>query len=340
MKHRKKLLYIGNKLAEHGKSPTSADSLPTSLEREGFKVIVASSKKNKIFRLVDMALVTYKNRKKIDLVIIDTYSTWNFYYAVIIATICRHYKLPYIPILHGGNLPIRLKKNKKQCRKLFCGAKTNVAPSKYLLEIFKEEGYNNLTHIPNTLDIENYQFLLRKSVKPKLLWVRSFAEIYNPLLALEIVEILKKQNIEVELCMVGPEKDGALIRCKEVANELNLPIKFTGLLKKKEWVAISTEYNIFINTTNFDNMPLSVMEAMALGLPVISTNVGGMSFLIDSGITGFLVPSNNPNAFVEVIQDLCKHSIKAEKISQKARFKMEDLDWKIVKKPWIDLLES
>ena len=84
MKHRKRLLYIGNKLAQHGKSPTTADLLPSLLEREGFQVIVASSKKNKLLRLFDMMRVTYQNRKKIDLVIIDTYSTWNFYYAVII----------------------------------------------------------------------------------------------------------------------------------------------------------------------------------------------------------------------------------------------------------------
>ena len=339
MKHRKRLLYIGNKLAEHGISPTTADLLPPFLEKEGYWVIVASSKRNKLLRLFDMMLVTYKNRKKIDLVIIDTYSTSNFYYAVIVAAICRHYKLPYIPILHGGNLPSRLEKNKTLSQKLFKGAKVNVAPSRYIMEIFKTEGYHNLIYIPNTIMIKNYPFLRRKSIKAKLLWVRSFAEIYNPLMALEIVEILKKQGVEVELCMVGPEKDGTLQRCKKVVGELNLPVIFTGILKKEEWISLSKDFDIFINTTNFDNMPVSVIEAMTLGLPVISTNVGGMPFLIDSGINGVLMPPKDPQSFVEAIKDLCANPSKTENISCNARSSMEQFDWEKVKKHWIELFD-
>lgn len=339
MSNKKRILYIGNKLAKHGKSPTTADSLPLSLEREGYEVIVASDKLNVIFRFFDMVLVTLRNRRKIDLVIIDTYSTWNFYYSVIIARICRLYKLPYIPILHGGNLPNRLKNSKMLSQRLFKGAKTNVAPSRYLMELFEKEGFQNITYIPNSIAIKDYPFLIRKSVKAKLLWVRSFAEIYNPLMALEIVEILKKQDIEVELCMIGPEKDGALRRCKEVVKKLNLPVTFTGILKKEEWIALSSKYDIFINTTNFDNMPVSVMEAMALGLPVISTNVGGMPFLIDSGLDGILKPANDPRSFVEAIKDLCQNNSKTEKISRNARVKMETFDWEQVKKYWVQTID-
>lgn len=339
MKHRKRLLYIGNKLAEHGNSPTTADTLPFFLENEGYNVIVASSKQNKILRLIDMMLVTIKNRNKIDVVLIDTYSTWNFYYAVLIAAICRQFQLPYIPILHGGNLPSRLKKNKKLSRKLFNGARTNVAPSKFLKKLFEDQGFHNITHIPNTLVLRNYPFQLRKHIKPKLLWVRSFAEIYNPLLALEIVEVLRSRGVEVELCMVGPEKDGARRNCEEVVKKLNLPITFTGILKKEEWIAFATEYDIFINTTNFDNMPVSVMEAMALGFPVVSTNVGGIPFLIDSEIDGVLVSPNNSQAFVGAILDLCENPAKTEKISRNARSKIEDFDWGKLKNQWFELFD-
>ena len=279
----KKILYIGNKLAAHGKPPTAIDTVPTKLREEGYSVETASSKKNKILRLSDMVFSTFKSRKKVNLVLIDTYSTQNFYYAVIIGAMCRFFKIPYIPILHGGNLPHRLEKSKITCKQLFNGAYTNVAPSAYLVEKFRAKGYENLTYIPNTIEIQNYPFKLRQEIKAKLLWVRSFSEIYNPLLALQIVELLKKEGLEVELCMVGPEKDGSLQRCKSVAQELNLPITFPGILKKEEWIDLSKDYDIFINTTNFDNMPVSVMEAMALGLPVVSTNVGGLPYLIEDG---------------------------------------------------------
>ena len=80
--------------------------------------------------------------------------------------------------------------------------------------------------------------------------------------------------------MVGPDKDGSLEKTKQYAKEKGVlhRVRFTGGLSKTEWIELSKDYNIFINTTNVDNTPVSVMEAMALGFPVISTNVGGVPF--------------------------------------------------------------
>lgn len=337
MKHKNRIIYIGNKLSNSGSTATSIETLGSFLVDDGYSVITSSSKKNKFLRILDMLITVIKYRNEASIVLIDTYSTQNFYYAVVVARLCRFLKLSYVPILRGGNLPHRLKSSEALSRKLFSGAETNVVPSEYLMESFKNSGFHNLTYIPNTIALENYPFQLRKRIKPKLLWVRSFAEIYNPLMALEIVENLKKQNIEVELCMVGPEKDGSLKNCKKVAEELNLPITFTGILKKEEWIALSKKYDIFINTTNFDNMPVSVMEAMALGLPVISTDVGGVPFLIESDADGVLVPPNNPNVFIDSIKYLCENPSKAEQLTLNARAKIENFDWQVVKKQWFEL---
>ena len=340
MRPRKSLLYIGNKLAVHGKNPTAIDELSTKLEAEGYAVITASSKQDKIFRLLDMVFTTVQNRNRVELVLIDTYSTQNFYFAVIIAALCRFFKLPYIPTLHGGNLPSRLKKNKRLSKALFGRALMNIAPSKFMMGQFQNAGFQNITYIPNTLKIENYPFQLRASITPKLLWVRSFSEIYNPLLALEIVEILKKNGIDASLCMVGPDKDGSMQHCKKIAAELKLPINFTGMMRKEEWIALSKDFDIFISTTNYDNMPVSIMEAMALGMPVISTNVGGMPFLIENGTDGILVPANSPDSFVQAIEELCANPLKVQNITKNARVKMENLDWEKVKHKWIKLLRE
>lgn len=338
MHPRKNLLYIGNKLAAHGKPPAAIDSLSVKLEQEGYCVITASSKQNKIFRMLDMALAIIQNRNRVSLVLIDTYSTQNFYYAVITGILCRFFKLAYIPILHGGNLPNRLKNSKNLSNTLFGKAITNVAPSYYMKQQFQEAGFHNITYIPNAIEIENYSFKHRESITPKLLWVRSFSEIYNPLLALEVLEILKKKGVDASLCMVGPDKDGSLEICKRKATELNLAVTFTGMLQKDEWIALSKNYDIFINTTNFDNMPVSVMEAMALGLSVISTNVGGLPFLIENEVDGFLLPPNNPEAFVKAIEYLCTNPLKAQGITKNARTKMEGFDWEKAKHSWIKLL--
>jgi|TARA_R100000479_G_scaffold33554_3_gene14177 glycosyltransferase involved in cell wall biosynthesis len=341
MKRKHNILYIGNKLSKKGATVTSIETLGAFLQREGYQVITVSSKKNKVLRLLDMMWNTLCYSKRTSIVLIDTYSTTNFLYAVIIGSICRTLGLPYIPILRGGNLPSRLQKSSKQSNKLFGNAMTNVAPSHYLLEAFKKEGYTNLTYIPNTIEIEKYSFLFRKNIKPKLLWVRSFSEIYNPMLALYVVEgLLKNGHTNTELCMVGPDKDGSMETCKAYAKQKNLPVTFTGGLAKKEWLQLSKDYDIFINTTHVDNTPVSVIEAMALGLPVISTHVGGIPYLLTHDETGVLVPPNSVANFVTAIERILQNPEETTAIAIKARKTVEKFDWEEVKKQWITVLQK
>ena len=153
-------------------------------------------------------------------------------------------------------------------------------------------------------------------------------------MAVEVLSLLIKKYPEAQLTMVGPDKDGSLERCKEYALSHNLPVTFTGKLSKDEWVKYSEESDIFINTTNFDNTPVSVIEAMALGLPVISTNVGGMPFLIENNKEGVLVEPNRPEMFVNAILKLLKSQKEANLIILKARDKVKTFDWSIVKELW------
>ena len=132
------ILYIGNKLEHNSsKNVSTIQILGSALEGEGFHVIYASSKSNKLQRLCDMIWTCLKARKKADYVLIDTYSTQNFYYALIISQICRLFKLDYIPILHGGNLEKRLKENPKFSQLIFSHAKwKNVQSFAIKLNIF------------------------------------------------------------------------------------------------------------------------------------------------------------------------------------------------------------
>lgn len=336
----KRILYIGNRLAQKGMTVTSIETLGNFLKAEGYDMRFASSVKNKFFRMLDMLWTTIRQSGKTSIVLIDTYSTQNFHYAVAVGNLCRLLRVPYIPILRGGNLPERLRRSPSQAYKLFHGAKQNVAPSAFLMEHFKDEGYNNLVYIPNTIDLDKYPFKLREQCTAKLLWVRSFADIYNPMLALKLVEALIQKGIETSLCMVGPDKDGSMIRCKEYAEKHALPVVFTGKLDKPDWIAMAAEFDIFINTTNFDNTPVSVIEAMALGLPVISTDVGGIPYLLEHEKDALLVPPEDVGAFVHYVESLLQNPSKGRELAQQARSKVENFDWAVVKHQWASLLNE
>ena len=84
----KNLLYIGNKLSEHGYTSTSIETLGVFLEGEGFQVYYASSKKSKVMRMLEMITKTFKYSKKVDYVLIDTYSTSNWLNLTLVLAIC------------------------------------------------------------------------------------------------------------------------------------------------------------------------------------------------------------------------------------------------------------
>lgn len=334
-----KLLYIGNKLQHKGFSPTTIDTLSLQLIQEGYAVKSFSDKKNLILRILDMCFGVIKNLDA-KLVLIDTYSTTAFWYVVVVSTLCNLFKIKYVLYLHGGKLPYRLDKTPRISKYIFSKSYVNIVPSGYLKHEFEQRGFTNLLLIPNTIEIKNYSFKIRKPVVPKILWVRSFVDIYNPLLAVDVLVILNKLYPNAELCMVGPDKDGSFEKTKQYAIQNNVNVIFTGKLSKKEWVKLSEDFNVFLNTTNFDNTPVSVIEAMALGLPVVSTNVGGLPFLIDSGVDGVLVEPNNALALSNKITELIQNKDKYQEIANAARLKSEKFDWVEVKKSWNSLFSK
>jgi glycosyltransferase involved in cell wall biosynthesis len=333
----KKIIYIGNHLK--GSNPTTLNLLTASLVAEGFTIAIYSNKKNKFLRLLHMCWGVIWNRKA-DFVLIDTYSTSNFYYALVVSQLARCFSIPYIPILHGGNLPKRIQNNPKLSNLIFKNAFINIAPSNYLFSAFQKNSYQ-VKFIPNAIELKHYTFKERTSIQPKLLWVRAFQNIYNPQMAVEVLSLLKKYYPTAKLCMVGPDKDRSFAKVKKLAQEKGLlnAIEFTGLLTKEAWIAKSKELDIFINTTTIDNTPVSVVEAMALGLPVVSTNVGGLPYLIEDQINGLLVENGAAKEMAHAIIELIENPAKAQQIINNARSLVEKFELEVVIAQWKKLLK-
>lgn len=334
------IIYVGNMLSKHGSSMNFMELLVPKLATI-FPIKAASSKKNKLFRLIDMLLLIYRNRHTTKVVFIDTYSTSAFLYAHLAATLCAYLSLPYVPILHGGNLPERFNTDTKKVKSFLENAKYIISPSLFLQEFFTKKGFE-VTFIPNFITLNNYAFLERREVTPKLLWVRAFHKIYNPTLAIETLKRIVERYPKAELCMVGAPKDDSCDEVKELIEHYNLEahVRLTGILPKAEWIKLSTQYDIFINTTTIDNMPISVIEAMALGLPVVSTNVGGIPFLIEDKREGVLVKSGDVNEMSQAIFSLIEQPDQAMVLARHARKKVEAFDWAVVEEKWIRLIKD
>jgi glycosyltransferase involved in cell wall biosynthesis len=332
------IIYIGSDLAKKSNYNSSMETLSELLIKEKYTVQKSSNKINKVFRLLEMCLTVIKNRKNVDYIIVDTFSTMNFYYAFIISQLARTLVVKYIPVLRGGDLPKRIKKSRWMSNLIFNHSYHNIAPSGYLKYEFKKQGYSTRL-IPNIIPIDSYIFKERKKIAPKLLYVRAFAEIYNPKMAIEVLFLLKKRYPKAILCMVGPAKDASFEAVKQLVTKYKLDdsVEFTGVLPKDKWHQKSKDFDIFINTTNYDNTPVSVMEAMALGLPIVSTNAGGMPYLVRDNIDGILVDKNNSEQMTAAIIKLISEN--NQELSIAARKKVETFRWEVVKEEWFSILK-
>jgi glycosyltransferase involved in cell wall biosynthesis len=333
-----KILYLGNKLSIHGINKTTVETLGENLSQSGFTVVSYSSKKNSLLRIFEMLFGMLKHRDS-NYVLIDTYSTSAFWFAFFSSQLARILHLKYIPILHGGNLPNRLQSNPFMCNLIFKHSYVNVSPSDYLKFHFEKFGITSVICIPNFIHLSDYSFYQRQSFAPNLIWVRAFAEIYNPKMAVDVLNLLQKKYPSATLTMVGPDKDGSLEITKEYAKHFNLKVHFTGKLSKSEWTDLAKNHDIFINTTHFDNTPVSVIEAMALGLPVVSTNVGGLPFLISHQENGYLVHDANALEMAQHIENIIQFPTQTIEIVHSAKHMISKMDWKVVEGQWLTLLQ-
>lgn len=333
------IIYFGNILSKHGNTPTFIEALGPKLN-EVYPTLISSDKKSKFWRMLDMIFFFLRYQKKAQLVLIDTYSTTNFWYAIVIGYMSLFWGIPYTPIIRGGNLEYRLKKFPLTSKLFFSNAFRIVSPSTFLVKTFQKHGYD-VTYIPNFIEVNKYIFKKRDTIQPKLFWIRAFQDIYNPLLALEVFKKIMILYPNAKMKMVGPDK-GLLTEVKKeiLKNKFEDQISLSGKLSKIEWTTLAGDFDIFINTTNFDNRPVTVIEAMAIGIPVISTNAGGLPDLIESGVDGILVPVGDIESFVEAIDYIVSNPTYAINLTLNARNKVENYDWIIIKQQWQNLIQD
>jgi glycosyltransferase involved in cell wall biosynthesis len=127
---------------------------------------------------------------------------------------------------------------------------------------------------------------------------------------------------------------------KRIATQLHVEerIELPGKVTKAEVPDWMNRADIFLNTTNIDNTPVSVLEAMACGLCVISTNVGGIPYLLEHEHDALLVPPDDPVAMATAVRRLLTEPGLAERLSRNARQTVEEFDWSILLPRWEALL--
>ncbi|MFN7924005.1 MAG: glycosyltransferase family 4 protein [Bryobacteraceae bacterium] len=335
------VLLIGNFLSRSGAARQVCEELALRLEDSGWRVHTSSPVRNKLLRMADMMRTAWTRRNEYDIAQIDVFSGSAFRWAEAAAWTLRRAHRPYILTLHGGNLPEFAKTNPDRVRRLLASAAAVTAPSGYLVEAMRP--FREVIALPNGIDFEAYPYRHRASVTPKLVWVRSFHKLYNPSMAVGVVARLAAEFPSIRLTMVGPDKgDGSFQAVQNEARQAGVAdrIEFIPGVPKSEVPATISRGDIFLNTTDFDNTPVTVLEAMACGACVVTTDAGGIPYLVQNEANGLVVPKGDAAAMAAAVRRLLIDPELAAHLSAGARAKAAQADWTTVLAAWQRLLRA
>lgn len=213
-----------------------------------------------------------------------------------------------------------------------------VVPSQYLVEVFREFGFEPKP-VPNLVDLGQFRYRARKPLRPVLICTRGFRPYYRVDLVVRAFAEIKRKYPEARLRLVGEGPLEQAIRAQVRELDLN-DVEFSGMLSRE---AIGREYDeadIFINASDVDNMPASVLEAFASGTPVVTTDAGGIRFIVEHERTGLLCPTGQWQALADnAIRLLLDHEF-ATRLAANAFEESRRYHWEAVRKEWLRVYQA
>lgn len=318
---------------------TQGEKLSDFFTDSGYSVISVSSWLNRYIRFADIIGSLMRHRNDIDIMMLQVFSGPSFVVEDAASWLGKRFGHCIIMTLRGGAMPEFMARFPKWTKRVLSRADAIITPSEYLAQAIVPYGFRSEV-ISNVIDLPVYPYRHRPAVEPRLFWMRSFHEIYNPEMALRVLMRVRSIFPETSLTMAGSDK-GIEKDIRRLADHLGLngSIRFCGFLEMQGKLREGDAADIYINTNRIDNMPVGVVEACALGLPVVATNVGGVPYLLKDGETGLLVSDNDDQAMAASIIRLLQDRDLASRLSANGRLLAERCSWKTVRSQWEDLFK-
>ncbi|MCY7423306.1 MAG: glycosyltransferase family 4 protein [Chitinophagaceae bacterium] len=340
----KKILIVGLFLSEKNRSiimRTAADQLAELLQNNQVETITVSDQLGKVGRFTDTVGTIYSRRKEYDIAIVPLYGgIMSYVWEAVSTTLLKWLGKKVILIIHGGSIPERMKQSPGKYLKSFKRADVIVCPSAFIQTVLKDYGVKNIL-IENVVQLKEYSFQHKTSFRPALFWMRTLEDIYNPQMAIRVAGILAKKYPDFKMVMAGYDR-GMLQGLKELAARLDVldKIEFPGYITQQQKAQYAATLDIYVCTNLIDNAPVTFIEMMAMGLPVISTNVGGIPFLVKDGINGLLVSPNDDEAMAAAIDSIVQNNQKGIQLAKNGLEFSKQFDAEPVMKKWLKVFDE
>lgn len=246
---------------------------------------------------------------------------------------------PVVLNYRSGELEDHLQRWPRLARRSMGWATRIVTPTPYLTEVYARHGLTAEV-IPNFLESDRVTFRERDPLRPVFLANRNLWPLYNYPAILEAFSRIQAEMPEARLIIAGhgPQED----ELHALVERLGLGhVEFRGKLKHAQMLALYDEADIYLNAPDMDCFPGSILEAFASGIPVVTTNAGGIRYIVAHERTGLLVEVGDAKGLAEGGLRLLRDPALARTLAANAR---RELDaryvWDAVGPQWVAMYQA
>ena len=268
-----------------------------------------------VFRLLPYVRRIAAESTRADVVHVMANSGWAWHlFAAPAIWIARIRGAPVVVNYRGGEAESFFEHQFAIIRPTLARAAVVVVPSGFLREVFAKRGVETV-EVPNIVDLAAFHPADSRPAEPHILVTRNLEPIYDIATAIRAFEMVLERAPGARMTIAGSGPQRAEL--ERLAAELGVSerVRFTGRLDNSELPALYRTASVALNPSLADNMPISLLEAMASGVPIVSTNVGGIPHLVADGKTAVLVAPRTPHLMAQAILRLVADPALAARLS-------------------------
>ncbi|WP_366522183.1 glycosyltransferase family 4 protein [Candidatus Accumulibacter sp. ACC003] len=260
---------------------------------------------------------------------------WHLFAAPAIV-IARLRQTPVIVNYRGGNADGFFASAPRYVLGMLGGVSMRVTPSGFLRRVFSVHGLSAEV-IPNIIDLSRFAPAPARSFfdAPHLVVTRNLEPIYDIPTAIRAFAAIRSDFPAARLTVAGSGPE--LARLQALVAELSLQdgVCFSGRIENAAIPALYAAADCLLNPTTVDNMPISILEAFASGVPVVSTCAGGIPDLVEHGVTGLLVPVGDHQAMAREVLRVLQDAALAAGLRQAGLAEAQRYAWPQVREKWL-----
>lgn len=323
-----KVLQIANYKPGTGGISGQVEKIHACLDGDGINNAVFSVKGSTVYRIKAFFRL-FKEGRNYDVFHVHTCSGGGFISAVMGILVGRCLKKRIVLTYHGGDGRRFFEKHTGLVRWFLRRTDANIALSGFIGGVFEDFDIPHV-EIPNIIELDTSRFKEREVIKPNFISIRTLSSLYNIECIIRAFDIVKTKLPEAMLTIVGDGPSRAELE-KMVADMRIKDVAFTGRVPNSDIYKYLDSSDVMLSAPKIDNMPVSLLEAFNAGLLVISSNVGGVPYMVEDGVNGLLFESNNHQMLAEKMIEAVKNSEKSKEMIWKAKNCVGDYTWKNTK---------